>query len=214
MVSSLFYYQLALFVLVWLFVMLHVTWAKPGLPTPPVPAKSKRRRSNAPKAFEGLTKKPHCALCERSTAPLTLPSPVSPEPMPPTNRRPRTVDTSISIIKFFALDRLLPWVVAVSTDSARDSALPHPSSLGQSASYRNAIVRGLLRLVRLNLSSIPMGLERAPMAWRRPCFLQNLHPLSALSWPPWTMRFARISHTAACPPYSRSGWPFVSRPFW
>src|ERR1043166_4421483 len=52
-----------------------------------------------------------------------------------------------SIIKFFALDRLLPWVVAVSTDPARDSALPHPSSLGQSASYRNAIVRGLLRLV-------------------------------------------------------------------
>jgi hypothetical protein len=85
MVSSLFYYQLALFVLVWLFVMLHVTWSKPGLPTPPVPAKSKRLRSNAPKAFEGLTKKPHCALCERSTAPLTPPSPVPPEPMPPTN---------------------------------------------------------------------------------------------------------------------------------
>src|SRR4030095_15902508 len=118
-----------------------------------------------------------------------------------------------SIIKFFALDRLLPWVVAVSTDPARDSALLHPSSLGQSASYRNAIVRGLLRLVRLKLSSIPMGLERAPIAWRRPCFLANLHPLSALSWPPWTMRFARIRHTAACPPYSRSVWPFVSRPF-
>jgi hypothetical protein len=33
MVSSLFYYQLALFVLVWLVVMLHVTWAKPGLPS-------------------------------------------------------------------------------------------------------------------------------------------------------------------------------------
>src|SRR5437762_1484113 len=82
-----------------------------------------------------------------------------------------------SIIKFFVLDRLLPWVVAVSTDPAQDSALPHPSSLGQSASYRNAIVRGLLRLVRLKLSSLPMGLERAPMAWRRPCFLENLHPL-------------------------------------
>jgi hypothetical protein len=50
MVSSLFYYQLALFVLVWLFVMLHVTWSKPDLPTPPVPAKPKRLRSNAPKA--------------------------------------------------------------------------------------------------------------------------------------------------------------------
>jgi len=95
MVSSLFYYQLALCVLVWLFVMLHVTWSKPGLPTPPVPAQPKRPRSKAPKAFEGLTKKPHCALCERGPAPLTPPSPVPPEPMPPTNRRPRTVDTSM-----------------------------------------------------------------------------------------------------------------------
>src|SRR5256712_1263304 len=95
MVSHLFYYQLALFVLVWLFVMLHVTWSKPGLPAPPVPAQPKRNRSNEPKAFEGLTKKPHCALCERDTAHLKPPSPVPPDPMPPTNRRPRTVDTSM-----------------------------------------------------------------------------------------------------------------------
>jgi len=95
MVSYLFYYQLALFVLMWLFVMLHVTWSKPGLPTPPVPAQPKRRRSKAPKAFEGLTKKSHCALCERGTAHLTPPCPVPPDPMPPTNRRPRTVDTSM-----------------------------------------------------------------------------------------------------------------------
>jgi IS1 family transposase len=95
MVSHLFYDQLALFVLVWLFVMLHVTWSKPGLPTPPVPAQPKRNRSNASKAFEGLTKKPHCALCERDTAHLKPPSPVPPDPMPPTTRRPRTVDTSV-----------------------------------------------------------------------------------------------------------------------
>jgi IS1 family transposase len=95
MVSSLFYYQLALCVLMWLFIMLHVTWSKPGLPTPPVPAQPKRPRSKAPKAFEGLTKKPHCALCERGPAPLTPPCPVPPDPMPPTHRRPRTVDTSM-----------------------------------------------------------------------------------------------------------------------
>src|SRR2546427_1155299 len=75
--------------------MLHVTWSKPGLPTPPVPAQPKRKRSTEPKAFEGLTKKPHCALCERDTAHLKPPSPVPPDPMPPTNRRPRTVDTSM-----------------------------------------------------------------------------------------------------------------------
>jgi IS1 family transposase len=94
MVSHLFYYQLALFVLGWLFVMLHVTWSKPGRPTPPVPAQPKRNRSNVSKAFEGLTKKPHCALCARDTAHLKPPSPVPPDPMPSTHRRPRTVDTS------------------------------------------------------------------------------------------------------------------------
>ena len=94
MVSHLFYYQLALCVLVWLFVMLHVTWSKPGLPTPPVPAKPKRHRAKAPKPFAGLTTKPHCALCERDTAPPKPPSPVPPDPVPLTNRRPHTVDTS------------------------------------------------------------------------------------------------------------------------
>ena len=33
MVPHHFFYQLALFVLVWLFVILHVTWFKPALPT-------------------------------------------------------------------------------------------------------------------------------------------------------------------------------------
>src|SRR5215475_5750626 len=94
MVSPLFYYQLALCVLVWLFVMLHVTGSKPSLPTPPVPAKPTRHRANAPKPFEGLTTKPHCALCERETVHPQPPSPVPPDPVPLTNRRPHTVETS------------------------------------------------------------------------------------------------------------------------
>src|SRR5262249_52942744 len=94
MVSHLFYYQLAFCVLVWLFVMLHVTGSKPGLPTPPAPAKPKRQRSTAPKAFAGLTHKPPCALCEHATAATAPPPPLRPAPMSPTNRRPRTVDTS------------------------------------------------------------------------------------------------------------------------
>src|SRR3989475_7191844 len=66
---------------------------------PPVPAAlqpltSKRHRSNAPKAFEGLTQKPHCALCARDTAHPKPPSPLPPDPMPSTNRRPREVATS------------------------------------------------------------------------------------------------------------------------
>src|SRR4029434_5213068 len=94
MVSHLFYYQLAVLALAWLFVLLPVTGSKPGLPAPPVPAKPKRKRSTEPTPFVGLTASAHCLLCARKTVHRTLPAPVPPDPMPPTNRRPRTVDTS------------------------------------------------------------------------------------------------------------------------
>ena len=55
MVSHLFYYQLALFVLVWLFVMLHLTWSKPGVTIPSMPAKPRRRRTSELKPIAGLT---------------------------------------------------------------------------------------------------------------------------------------------------------------
>src|SRR5262249_10602114 len=67
----------------------------PGNPAAPGPLKPKRHRSREPKPFEGLTHKPHCALCERETAHPQVPPPVPPDPMPPTSRRPRTVDTSM-----------------------------------------------------------------------------------------------------------------------
>src|SRR5215813_3230465 len=97
MVSHLFYYQLALLALIWLFIMLQLSW--PGRsatpPTPPAPPiKPKPKRSTEPKAFEGLTPKPPCALWAQETGETPPPSPVRPDPMPPTNRRPRTVDTS------------------------------------------------------------------------------------------------------------------------
>ena len=95
MVSPLFYYQLALLAIVWLFVMLHLPESKPSLPAPPVPVKPKRKRSPEPKAFEGLTHKPHCVVCEQETGKTNPPPPVRPAPMPRTNRRPRTVDTSM-----------------------------------------------------------------------------------------------------------------------
>ncbi len=99
MVSHLFYYQIALFAIVWLFVMLHGAGARRGTQIPPPamptkPTKPKRNRSTEPKPFAGLTKKPHCALCERETTnPKSTPA-VPPDPMPPTNRRPREIDTS------------------------------------------------------------------------------------------------------------------------
>jgi hypothetical protein len=70
MVSPLFYYQLALWAIIWLFVMLHLSWPRRSAPpptTPATPITPKRPRSNAPKAFEGMTQKPHCALCARAT---------------------------------------------------------------------------------------------------------------------------------------------------
>jgi hypothetical protein len=97
--SHLFYYQLALLALVWLFLMLHVTWPKRGVTTPPASAKpesmpSKHTRANAPKPFEGLTKKSPCVLCEHAAAPAQPPPAAPPNSMAPTHRRPRIVDPS------------------------------------------------------------------------------------------------------------------------
>jgi len=97
MVSHLFYYQLALLALVWLFVMLHVAGSRRGAQIPPTatPITPKRKRPSEPKPFAGLTHKPHCALCEQETGESAPPPPVRPDPMSPTNRRPRSVDTSM-----------------------------------------------------------------------------------------------------------------------
>src|SRR5262245_1544640 len=97
MIPPLVYYQLVILVLVWLCVMLPHLWPTPssGLPKRPAdPIKPKRNRSREPKPFTGLTHKPHCALCEQETVENTPAPPVRPAPMPPTNRRPREVDTS------------------------------------------------------------------------------------------------------------------------
>jgi hypothetical protein len=95
MVSHLFYYQLALLAILWLFVMLPATWSEPGLTTPAMPAKPKRKRSTEPQPFAGLTHKPHCALCDQETGETAPTPPRRPDPMPPAHRRPRMVDTSM-----------------------------------------------------------------------------------------------------------------------
>jgi hypothetical protein len=99
MVSHLFYYQLALLAIIWLFILLHLTGSTSAAPPATVPAvpeplKPERQRSNEPKPFEGLTQKPPCSLCEQGLSSPQAPPPVPPDPMPPTNRRPREVDTS------------------------------------------------------------------------------------------------------------------------
>ena len=97
MVPTLFFYQLGLVALVCVFLMLCWLWPhaaasphQPIVPTTP----SRRKRSKEPQPFAGLTQRPPCALCEREATQAHEPPPAPPEPMPPTHRRPRTIDTS------------------------------------------------------------------------------------------------------------------------
>jgi hypothetical protein len=97
MVSHLFCYQFALLAIIWLFVVLHLSWPRrSATPTtaPATPRQPKAKRSPEPKAFEGLTHKPHCTLCEQETLHTAPAPPLRPDPLPLTNRRPRSVDTS------------------------------------------------------------------------------------------------------------------------
>ena len=96
MVSHLFFYQLALIALVWLFVMLLYVWPSDRVrrSTPAAPLVPRRQHTTEPKPFAGLTTKRYCALCEKESAVLHVSPPVRSAPMPPTNRHPRTVDTS------------------------------------------------------------------------------------------------------------------------
>ncbi len=100
MVSQHVFSPLVVLALLWLVVIVHLIRPKrpvmaPAMPTEePEPLTPKQPRSHEPKPFEGLTHKPPCALCERETMSPQAPLPVPPNPMPPTNRRPRAVDTS------------------------------------------------------------------------------------------------------------------------
>ena len=99
MESPLFFSQLVLFALIWLFIILHLPWPQravtvPVAPVQPEPLKPTRHRSTEPALFEGRTHKPHGVRCERETTPPQASPPVPPAPMPSTNRRPCPVDTS------------------------------------------------------------------------------------------------------------------------
>src|SRR5216684_8257405 len=97
MISHLFFYQLVLIALVWLFLMLHYAWPsdRPPHQSPPARLTRRRQRSTAPTPFAGLTQQPHCALCEQETVEIAPAPPIRPHPISPTNRRPREVDTSM-----------------------------------------------------------------------------------------------------------------------
>jgi hypothetical protein len=98
MVSDLFFSELLLLGLLWLCVMLHWVWpydrAALGLTTP-TPGQPRRKRSHDPTPCPGLTRTPHCAVCEQVTQePAPAPPPTPPPPITSRRGRPRHVDTS------------------------------------------------------------------------------------------------------------------------
>jgi hypothetical protein len=93
------YSQLAVGGFLWLCLMLHDVWPRqdavsPQLPTAPLPPRSNRNRTSEPNPFEGLTQRPHCTACAHDAHHPHDPPPRRPEPMPPTHRRPWTIDPS------------------------------------------------------------------------------------------------------------------------
>jgi IS1 family transposase/transposase-like protein len=97
MIPHLFYYQLMVLGLLWLFVVLSLAWPSPSgpqAPRPTIPSTSRRTRGKEPQPFGGLTHKPLCVLCDQEATHPTPPPPVRPDPMPPPHRRPRAIDTA------------------------------------------------------------------------------------------------------------------------
>ena len=97
MIPHLFYYQLMVLGILWLCVMLHYAWPSRGIAAqqpPATPVTPRRQRSTAPHPFAGLTQQPQCALCDQEARPSTPPPLLPPDPMPPTKRRPRVIDTT------------------------------------------------------------------------------------------------------------------------
>jgi hypothetical protein len=107
MILHLVYLPLVILVLLWLYIMLPYFSPSPpgGAPkTPTQPVQPKRKRSPEPKAFAGLTQKPPCVWCEQQNKETAPVPPRWPDPMPPTHRRPRTVDTSMHFCPHLGCD--------------------------------------------------------------------------------------------------------------
>src|SRR4029450_8069090 len=90
MVPTLFFYELGLVALVWIFLMLYGLWPNASAARHQAIAASKpprRKRSKQLKLFVGLPPKPSCALCEHEAA-----SPHAPRLRRHPSRCPRPLD--------------------------------------------------------------------------------------------------------------------------
>src|SRR6516164_4020233 len=97
MIPHLFFYQLVLLGLLWVFFMLHAAWPSQGTATqrrPVEPILPPRKRSSDPQPFPGLTRTPPCAACEQAHEHRPQPPGCPPPRIVSTRGRPRQVDTS------------------------------------------------------------------------------------------------------------------------
>jgi len=97
MIPHLFFYQLVLLGLLWVFFMLHAAWPSQGTATqrrPVEPILPPRKRSRDPQPFPGLTRTPPCAACEQGHAHGPQPPGCPPPRIVSTRGRPRQVDPS------------------------------------------------------------------------------------------------------------------------
>src|SRR6516164_2322110 len=141
MLSHLFDAQRARLALIWLCVMVPVTWSEPSLPPPAGPAKPKRPRSAEPQPFAGLTHKPHGALWDPETgapAPAPPPRPAPrPPPAPPFLGEGFESGHDVHIVTLMHVP-----VVLAACDLTQPGAAPVPAGRGSPPPALRARVRG------------------------------------------------------------------------